>query len=147
MKYEIVPLPLGEANAFVEQHHRHHGPVIGHRFSMGVADAAGDIRGVAIVGRPVARGLDNGRTLEITRVATDGAKDACSALYGACRRATFALGYTRLVTYTLASEGGRSLVAAGFKVVGEVRGRSWSCASRPRVDKHPTQNKLKWEAA
>jgi hypothetical protein len=147
VKYEVVPLPLDEANAFVAQHHRHHGRVVGHRFSVGVADVAGDIRGVAIVGRPVARGLDNGRTLEITRVATDGAKDACSALYGACRRAAFALGYTRLVTYTLASEGGRSLVAAGFRVVGEVRGRSWSCASRPRVDKHPTQAKLRWEAA
>ena len=147
MKYDVVPLPLDEANAFVERHHRHHGRVVGHRFSVGVADVAGDVRGVAIVGRPVARGLDNGRTLEITRVATDGAKDACSALYGACRRAAFALGYTRLVTYTLASEGGGSLVAAGFKVVGEVRGRSWSCASRPRVDKHPTQNKLRWEAA
>jgi hypothetical protein len=147
MKFDVVPLPLDEANAFVAQHHRHHGRVVGHRFSLGVADQAGEIRGVAIVGRPVARGLDNGRTLEVTRVATDGAKDACSALYGACRRAAFALGYTKLVTYTLASESGSSLKASGFRVVGEVRGRSWSCASRPRVDKHPTQAKLRWEAA
>ncbi len=105
MRFDVVPLPLDEANAFVAQHHRHHGRVVGHRFSVGVAEA-GQIRGVAIVGRPVARGLDDGLTLEVTRVATDGAKDACSALYGACRRATFALGYRKLVTYTLASEGG-----------------------------------------
>lgn len=147
MKFAIVPLPLEEANAFVAQHHRHHGRVVGHKFSMGVSDICGQIRGVAIVSRPVSRRLDDGLTLEITRVATDGCKDACSALYGACRRAAFALGYKRLVTYTLASEGGASLRAAGYRVVGEVRGRSWSCPSRPRVDKHPTQAKLRWEAA
>ena len=147
MKFDIVPLPLDEANAFIRQHHRHHGRVVGHRFSLGAADAAGDVRGVAIIGRPVARGLDDGLTLEVTRVATDGCKDASSALYGAARRAAFALGYKKLVTYTLASESGTSLKAAGYRVVGEVRGRSWSCASRPRVDKHPTQAKLRWEAA
>jgi hypothetical protein len=146
VKFQIVPLPLDEANAFVAQHHRHHGRVVGHKFSLGVAQ--GDtVRGVAIVSRPVARRLDDGLTLEVTRVATDGAKDACSALYGAARRATFALGYKRLVTYTLASEGGASLRAAGYRMVGEVKGRSWDCPSRPRVDKHPTQNKLRWEAA
>ena len=147
MRFEVVPLPLAEANAFVEQHHRHHGRVVGHRWSIGVADSSGRVRGVAIVGRPVSRGLDDGLTLEITRVATDGAKDACSALYGACRRAAFALGYKKLVTYTLASEPGVSLRAAGYRLVGEVRGRSWNCQSRPRVDKHPMQAKLRWEAA
>lgn len=147
MKFAVVPLPLDEANAFVARHHRHHGKVVGHRFSLGVADQGGEVRGVAIIGRPVARHLDDGLTLEVTRVATDGAKDASSALYGAARRAAFALGYKRLVTYTLASESGTSLRAAGYRVVGEVRGRSWSCPSRPRVDKHPTQTKLRWEAA
>ena len=144
-----MPMPLAEANAFVVQHHRHHGRVVGHKFSLAVCAPGGAsiVRGVAIVSRPVARGLDDGLTLEITRVATDGAKDACSALYGACRRAAFALGYKRLVTYTLASEGGSSLRAAGYKVVGEVRGRSWSCPSRPRVDKHHLQSKIRWEAA
>ena len=147
MKFEVVPLPLDEANTFVAQHHRHHGPVVGHRFSLGVSDRAGWIHGVAIIGRPVARGLDDGLTLEITRVATDGTPNACSALYGGARRAAFALGYKKLVTYTLASEGGQSLRAAGYRLVGEVRGRSWSCKSRPRVDKHPAQHKLRWEAA
>ena len=147
MKFHVVPVALVEANAFVELHHRHHPRVRGHKFSIGVIDAAAVIRGVAIVGRPVARGLDNGLTLEVTRVATDGTKDACSALYGAARRAAFALGYLKLVTYTLASESGVSLRAAGYRIVGEVRGRSWSCESRPRIDRHPTQAKLRWEAA
>lgn len=148
MKYEVIPLPLAEANAFVVAHHRHHGAVVGHRFSLGVADADGRVRGVAIIGRPVARYLDNGLTLEVTRVATDGAKDACSALYGAARRATFALGYRKLVTYTLASESGASLRASGYRVVGEVAGRSWSCKSRPRVDRSIAQftDKIRWEA-
>lgn len=147
MKFAVVPLPLDEANAFVAQHHRHHGRVVGHKFSLGVSDEAGEIHGVAIVSRPVSRRLDNGMTLEVTRVATDGAKDACSALYGACRRAVFALGYKKLITYTLASESGTSLKAAGWKCLGEAGGGSWSRGSRPRVDKHPTQHKLRWEAA
>lgn len=102
---------------------------------------------MAIVGRPVARGLQDGWTAEVTRVATDGTPNAPSALYGACWRVARALGYRRLVTYTLATEPGTSLRAAGWRVVGEVRGRSWSCASRPRVDRAPAQEKLRWEAA
>ena len=135
MKFEVVPLDLAEANGFGVQHHRHHGAVRGHKFSLGIADQSESIRGVAIVGRPNARGLQDGWTLEVTRVATDGCKDACSALYGAAARAIFALGYRKVVTYTLQSESGTSLKAAGYRVVAEVKGRSWSCASRPRVDK------------
>jgi hypothetical protein len=82
----ILPCDLAEANAFVLRHHRHHKPVVGHKFSLAVSDGE-TIRGVAIVGRPVARMLQDGLTLEVTRVATDGAKNACSALYGACRLA------------------------------------------------------------
>src|ERR1700734_1687030 len=97
---ELIHIELSEANAFVERHHRHHKPVIGHRFSIGVLQ--GDVVvGVAIIGRPVARMMDDGLTLEVNRVATDGTKNACSILYGAARRACFALGYKRLVTYTL----------------------------------------------
>ena len=103
-------------------------------------------RTVAIVGRPVSRMLDDGNTLEVNRVATDGTKNACSALYGAARRATFALGYTRLVTYTLPEEGGASLRGAGFKLLGEAGGGSWSRTSRPRVDTAPLQGKFRWEA-
>ncbi len=105
----------------------------------------GQIVGVAIVGRPVSRMLDNGLTLEVTRVATDGTHNACSALYGACRRATFALGYKKLCTYTLPSESGSSLRGAGYRLIGEAGGGSWSREERPRVDKAPLQQKLRWE--
>lgn len=103
------------------------------------------MRGVVMVGRPVARGLDDGLCLEVTRLATDGCPNACSALYAASWRACRALGYRRLITYILDIEPGTSLAAAGWKCVGEVRGRSWSCVSRPRVDKSPLQGKLRFE--
>lgn len=147
MRLTIVPISFRQATAYVKEHHRHHAPPRGHKFSVAVADDAGDVRGVAMIGRPVARALDDGLTLEVNRVATDGAKNACSALYGAAWRAARALGYRRLVTYTLASEPGTSLLASGWKVVGEVKGRSWSCESRPREDSHPTTDKIRWEAA
>jgi hypothetical protein len=146
MSYELIPLDLDEANELVRRWHRHHAPVLRHKFAIGLA-LGDEVVGVGIVGRPVARWLDDGVTLEVTRVAVpEGHRNACSKLYGACRRATFALGYKRLVSYTLASESGSSLKAAGYRLVGEVRGRSWNCPSRPRVDKHPLQDKLRWEA-
>lgn len=145
-KLIIVPCTLDEANAFVAKHHRHHRPVVGHKFSVAVADEDMEIRGVAIVSRPVARNLDDGWTLEVTRCCTDGCPNACSALYGACWRATRNMGYRKLVTYTLSDESGASLTAAGWKCVAQTDGGSWSCKSRPRVDKHPLQAKLRWEA-
>lgn len=135
---------LSDAAEFCAQHHRHHKPPIGGLFAVAVADGR-NVRGVAIVGRPVARGNNDGWTAEVTRVATDGTRNACSMLYAACWRAARALGYRKLITYTLAEESGSSLRAVGWRVVGEVRGRSWSCKSRPRVDRHPLQNKLRWE--
>ncbi|GAC1393240.1 MAG: hypothetical protein NVS3B10_00370 [Polyangiales bacterium] len=145
MGLHLVPCHRDEAIAFVEQHHRHHGRVAGAKFAL--ACAAGErVVGVAIVGRPVARGADDGWTLEVTRCATNGHRNACSFLYGAAWRAARALGYRKLITCTLATEGGASLRASGWTVVGEVEGRSWSCKSRPRADKHPTQSKLRWEA-
>src|SRR4249920_3671155 len=105
---EIIPMVLDEANAFVEQHHRHHQPVPGAKFCIGVA-RDDVVVGVAIVGRPVARMLDNGWTLEVNRVCTDGTKNACSMLYAASWRAAKALGYRKLITYTLPEEGGESL--------------------------------------
>jgi hypothetical protein len=143
----IVPCTRSEAQAFVRQHHRHHRPSVGDVFSLAAADEAGTVRGVAMVGRPVARMLCDGWTLEVTRVATDGCANACSALYGAAWRATRALGWKRLITYTLASESGTSLRASGWRLIGEAGGGSWNVPSRPRVDKHPTQTKLRWEAA
>lgn len=143
VSFQLVALPLDEANAFVSEHHRHHQPVVGHKFSIGAA-VDGEITGVAIVGRPVARGYDNGTTLEVVRCCTDGTRNACSWLYTRCWRATEALGYQKIITYTLASESGASLRGAGWTVIGQVRGRSWSCDSRPRVDKHPLQDKFCW---
>lgn len=145
MSLELTPITLTEANEFVSDHHRNHGPVVGHKFSIAVSE--GDtVRGVAIVGRPVARGLDDGWTLEVNRVATDGARNACSMLYGAAWRAAKAMGYRRLVTYTLPSEGGKSLVAAGWRLVGRTSGGNWNTKSRPRVDSDHQQGKLRWEA-
>lgn len=145
-RLDIVPCELDEANAFVAEHHRHLGPVIGFKFAIAVTDSADAIRGVAIVGRPNARHLDNGLTLEVTRVATDGCKNASSALYGAARRAAFALGYKKVVTYNMPGESGASLRGAGYVCIGEAGGGSWSRKSRPRVDKHSTQKKFRWEA-
>ena len=145
VRLTVVPCTLDEAQEFIARHHRHHGPPQGHKFSVAVADEAGVIRGVATVGRPVARLLDDGWTLEVNRVATDGCPNACSALYGAARRATFALGYRKLITYTLPEEGGVSLRASNWKCIGVAGGGSWNSPSRPRVDKAPTQQKLRWE--
>lgn len=134
VKLAAVPMDLEGANEFVSRHHRHHGPVVGHKFSVGAA--LGDVLvGVVIVGRPVARGRDDGLTLEVTRLCTDGTKNACSFLYGAAARAAFALGYQRIGTYIRQDEPGHSLTASGWRMVAEVRGRSWSCPSRPRRDK------------
>lgn len=144
MSLHRVPVELADANAFVRRVHRHLDEVAGHKFSLG-AMLGETIVGVVIVGRPIARGRQDGWTLEITRLATDGTRNACSFLYGAACRASFALGYRRVGTYTLAHEPGTSLVAAGFRLVGEVKGRSWDCAARPRVDKAPMEDKLCWE--
>ena len=142
----IVPTNLDEANAFVEKLHRHHKPVPGARFSIAVAD--GDVvHGVAIISRPTARMSDDGYTVEVTRCCTDGTRNACSMLYRAAWRAAREMGYRRLITYTLPEEGGASLRGAGFALIGERGGGSWSRENRPRVDTHPLQEKLKWEVA
>ena len=107
----LTPVSLAEANAFVAQHHRHHKPVTGHKFSIGCT-AEGRLVGVAIVGRPVSRYLDNGLTLEVNRLCTDGTKNACSMLYAAAWRAARAMGYEKIITYTLDTESGASLRAA-----------------------------------
>lgn len=134
VKLCAIPLSLEEANEFVSQHHRHHKPVVGHKFSIGVVNG-NDICGAVIVGRPVARMRDDGLTLEVTRLCTDGTRNACSFLYGAAARAAFALGYKRIGTYIRKDEPGTSLVASGWRMIGETPGRSWSVPSRPRVDK------------
>jgi hypothetical protein len=90
--------------------------------------------------------LSDGWTAEVVRCCTDGTRNVCSMLYGAAWRAARALGYRKLITYTLAEEGGASLRASGWSVVAETSGGTWDRAERPRVDTHPTQAKLRWEA-
>jgi len=124
MKLRIVPTDLKTANEFVRLMHRHSRPVVGYKFAVGVEDETGKLRGVAIVGRPVAPRLDDGAAAEITRLCTDGARNACSMLYGAARRAARALGHHPVFTYTLPEEGGSSLRAAGFRLDKENAGGS-----------------------
>lgn len=147
MTMRVTPINLDEANAFVATLHRHHKPVPGAKFCIAVADG-NQVRGVAIVGRPVARMSDDGFTLEVNRCCTDGAKNACSMLYGAAWRAAKALGYTRLITYTLPSEGGVSLRASGWRLIGLRGGGNWNTPSRPRIDTAQLLRgqKLLWEA-
>lgn len=136
MGLHLVPVTLATAQGFVAMWHRHHQPPIGHRFSIGVADDDDKLRGVIIVGRPVARSYDDGQTLEATRCATDSTPNSASMLYGAAWRATSALGYRRLVTYTQAGESGASLRATGYRIVAERPARrGWSAPSRPREDR------------
>ena len=110
---------------------------------------------MAIAGQPVARKLDDGLTIEIRRVCTDGTYNACSILYGACSRVAKAMGYKRVITYTLQSEPGTSLKASGFINMGEAGGVSWDQPSRHRdvsqmtlfgeERKYPDEKKVRWE--
>ncbi|SEM65823.1 XF1762 family protein [Streptacidiphilus jiangxiensis] len=135
MSLHLVPVRSRDANTFVAEHHRHHRPPQGQVFAVGAADRTGRLRAVAIVGRPVARHLDDGATLEVTRTCTDGAANANSLLYAAAWRATKALGYTRLLTYTQSGESGASLRGAGWRVLAQRRPRpGWHTASRPRTE-------------
>lgn len=141
---EIVPITQKEANAFVKKYHRHHKPVTGSVFQIACAEDQ-KIIGVVIVGRPVARRLDNGWTLEVNRLCTTGEKNACSKLYQAAWRVAKNLGYKRLITYILSQENGISLYAAGWKCLGEAGGGNWNVKSRPRIDTNHTQKKILFE--
>jgi hypothetical protein len=144
----VIPVSLKEANAFVLSFHRHNKPVAGARWAIGLSDGV-NLVGVAIVGRPVARGLQDGVTSEVVRCCVrEGVPNGCSALYGACWRAWRAMGGRRLVTYTLQRESGASLRGAGFKVIGELPARDaagW--ANRPGREWQSVvgEAKLRWE--
>ena len=140
MKLEIQPITQREACAYIALHHRHHKPPVGARICIALNNGE-KVVGVLTAGRPVARAYDDGWTLEITRCCTDGTRNACSKLYAAARRAGLALGYRRIITYTLPEEGGASLRGAGWRVIGLRGGGSWSWPGRPRVDTHPLGQK------
>ena len=147
-KLWAMPLTLKEANQFVQDNHRHLAPVLSHKFSVGCWCDDGltpPIVGVCIVGRPVSRVLDDSWTAEVLRLCTDGTPNAPSFLYGRAWRAARALGYAKLVTYTLDTEPGTSLKAAGFTMTERTTGGTWNCPGRPRVNTTPNQRKLRWE--
>ena len=146
-RLNLVPVTLREANAHTARLHRHTAPVTGRKFSIAVTNVDEQIRGVSIVGRSCARHLDDGWTVEVLRVTTDGCPNACSMLYAACWRAARAMGYRRCITYTLLTEPGTSLRAVGWRVVGVVKAQSWHRQSQPRVDLAPLRGKLRWEVA
>lgn len=172
MSIDLRPVTRDEARDFVRQHHRHHGWPTGFLWLHGLHDEAGELIGIAVVGRPVARPLDDGLTSEVTRCCTDTHPNAPSKLYAATEKASRAKGYRRGLTYLLASEwyryqhrdtseivvgkeyehladhpdwkhiGGASVRACGWSFLWDVPGRSWDTPSRPRTDKHPTEDKV-----
>jgi len=145
MKLKVVPLSLALANEFVEQHHRHHKPAVGHRFSVGCQDEDGVLHGAAIIGRPVARLVNYNEVLEVSRCVTDGTKNACSFLYGASARIGKELGYKSIQTYILETETGVTLKASGWTNVGTCGGGAWvHTKGKPRRTDQPMGKKLKW---
>lgn len=150
MSVTIVPCSIQEANEFVANFHRHNKPVTAARFAVGASDGQ-QLVGVAIVGLPVARLMMDGFTAEVVRccVADGAPKGTCSALYAAAWRAAKAMGWRKLITYTLQSESGASLRGAGWKVIAELAPRSdaqqWT--NRPGREWQPVvgQAKLRWE--
>jgi len=143
---KAIPITLAEANEFVSSYHRHNKPVQGAKFAI-AASYEDRLIGVAIVGRPVARHLDDGLTAEVTRccVLTDAPKGACSFLYSRSWRAWAAMGGNRMVTYTLSNESGSSLRGAGWRVVGQSPGGQW--INRPGREWQAVcgQTKFRWE--
>lgn len=146
-RFVLVPLSYKDASAFVQAWHRHLQPPPGQKFAIGAA-LDGVLVGVAMVGRPVARAFDDGRTLEVNRTATDGTPNANSWLYGRAKRAAFALGYDRLITMTQDGESGASLRAAGWRVLAQRPPRAgWDAPSRPREGRGADNTaRTLWEA-
>lgn len=136
---KAIPIELKQANDFVSALHRHHSPVYRDKFRVGCVDDDGNLVGVAQCGRPVSRNLDDGKTIEVVRLCTNGTENACSFLYSRCARIAKELGYEKIITYILMSESGSSLKASGWVLDAEnVGGGSWDRANRPR-DLQPRQ--------
>jgi hypothetical protein len=143
-KKEIKPCELKEAKDFIQKYHRHHKPPQGHRFSLKLVEE-NKIRGVIVVGRPIGRFQDDGETIEITRVCTDGMPNACSMLIGAVRRVGKAMGWKRIISYILETENGASYKASNFQLMGITKGDTWNRKKRSRKDEQPTCIKKRWE--
>ena len=156
MALEIRPISIRDANAFVEVYHRHHGAKTGCRFALAVTEG-GVLHGVAICSNPVARNADDGLTLEVSRLCTDGTYNACSILYAACARTAKAMGFKKIQTYILESEQGTSLKASGWISEGLCGSETWSGKSKRQIEreryvqeemfpkrKPPEERKVKW---
>jgi hypothetical protein len=142
---QAVPIHIKEANAFIAKYHRHSLPTVGGKFAVGAVER-GKLVGVAVAGRPVARLLDDGKTVEVLRVCTDGTPNCCSFLYARVAKIARLFGYIRVITYTLEEESGSSLRAVGGRVVCRVRAREWSAPSRRRKSQTVYgKKKLRWE--
>lgn len=139
---KIRPITFRQACDFVNKHHRHHKPTVGCKFSLGLFDE-GELVGVAICGRPVSRKLDDGLTCEVNRLCTDGTRNACSMLYGACCRVAKEMGYEKIITYILESENGASLKASNFVCEGLAGGLKWT-GSRDTGQEYPHEMKTRW---
>lgn len=139
---EIRPITLKIASEYINQNHRHHNATVGCKFAIGCYDGE-NLVGCAVCGRPVSRHYDDGLTCEINRVCTDGTKNACSMLYGACCRIAKEMGYVKIITYTLISENGASLKASNFMDDGEAGGTHWT-GSRNRGQNIPHEKKRRW---
>jgi hypothetical protein len=140
----LQPIHLAVAREFVAAHHRHSKPPHAHLYSIGLFADVLDLRGVVTVARPVNRHMDDGRTVEVVRLATDGTRNACSRLYAAACREAKNRGYRRVITYTLATETGASLKASGFRDVAHVKGETWDRPGRPRTPQ-PAHARTRWE--
>ena len=144
MNLRVAPVELRDLNAFVALHHRHHKPVQGHRFSLGCYRNS-VLVGACSVGRPVARMTDARAVVEVTRLVTDGTRNACSIPYAAAARAAREMGYQRIQTFILASEPGVTLRAAGWQCDGRSAGGTWNRPSRDgRRDDQPLEAKTRW---
>lgn len=143
MNINAVPLKQKQANAYIEEYHRHHGKVAGDIFRIGAA-VDGELIGVVMVGRPLSRRLDDGSTVEVLRLCTNGTHNACSFLYAKAARIAKELGYSKIITYILETETGSSLKASGWAKEADTRGGDWSVKSRPRNTDAPTCPKQRW---
>ena len=144
MNYQFQPISLKLANKFVATHHRHNKPVTGHKFSIALFDDD-KLVGIAICGRPVARMADDGLTLEILKVCTDGTRNANSMLYSRVKKIAQIMGYKKVLTYTLTKESGSSLRAVGAQKDGIVKPREWSRETRKRISQEVyKKEKIRW---
>lgn len=139
---KIKPISYKVASEFINLHHRHHNAPQGMKWAIGCFNDS-EMVGVATCGRPVSRMFDDGETCEITRVCTDGTKNACSMLYGASCRIAKEMGYSRIITYTLKSEDGASLKASNFVNDGEAGGTHWT-GIRNKGQSIPHEMKTRW---